>query len=99
MTHPILVTSLQIEALSGSTCYEGENGFSSVTAIAKSDDPSLVAVLDQYVRSSEPTSLRCGLLEVFGALHSPRDGAEMKEYSIRIHALTYGSQAASESGA
>jgi len=99
MTQTILVTSLQLEAVSGSTCYASENGFSSVSGSVRTDDPKIASVLDHHVRSGEPTAVRCGLLEVFGVLQIPTQVETHQEYAIYIRAVTYGAQEPSSSGA
>jgi hypothetical protein len=47
MTQAILVPALRLEAISGTTLYADENGFSSVWGEVESDAPALTDTLDQ----------------------------------------------------
>ena len=90
MTQAILVTSLRIEAVSGPTCYPGENGFSSVSARAGTDDSGVAAALDTKARAGELVSVRCGLLEVSGKLDKELSSSSLNQFTIQIQSVSYG---------
>jgi hypothetical protein len=58
MTQAILVPVLRLEAVSGTTLYPGENGFSSVWGEVESDAPALTDTLDQKVMDGSAVVLR-----------------------------------------
>ena len=90
MTQAILVTSIRLEAISGPTCYAGENGFSSVSGRLSTDDPKIAAALDRHVLSGELVTVRCGLLEVAGLLQHQATVEAAQQYVVRIQTVSYG---------
>jgi hypothetical protein len=99
MTESILVTSLRLDAVSGSTCYAGENGFSSVSGCLSTDDPKVVAVLQRRLVAGELITARCGLLQVSGHLR-PQSAAEpAQQYTIQIQSVSFGPPESAGNGA
>jgi hypothetical protein len=90
MTQAILVTTLRLDAVSGPTCYAGENGFSSVSGQLSTGDPEIARVLHRHFAAGEPVTVRCGLLQVTGQLRHPETVGELQQYAIQIQSASYG---------
>jgi hypothetical protein len=90
MTQAILVPALRLEAVSGTTPYPGENGFSSVWGEVESDAPALTDALDQKVMGGVVVVLRCGMLEVTGQLRERELKDGLYRYRIRVQTVRYG---------
>jgi hypothetical protein len=87
MTQTILVTSLRLDAVSGPTCYAGENGFSSVSGTLGTDDPKIAEILHRHIVVGELVTVRCGLLEVSGYLRSQSAEGARQQYVIQIQSV------------
>ena len=90
MLQAILVTSLRLDAVSGPTCYAGEDGFSSVSGELSTEDPEIAGVLRRHFLGCEPITVRCGQLEVTGDLRLPETVDALQRYAIRIQTVSYG---------
>ena len=99
MTQTILVTSLRLDAVSGPTCYAGENGFSSVSGSLGTDDPKVAEMLHRHTVGGELVTVRCGLLEVSGHLRSQSAAGALQQYAIQIQSVNYGPPAPTDVGA
>lgn len=63
---PITVSHLNVESVTGPTCYPGENGFSALTAYVKSDDPAIIGQLRKAANEGSSVIVRCARLEIEG---------------------------------
>ncbi len=93
MSPSTIVPTLRLEAVSGSTLYPGEGGFSSVWGEVESNDAVLTSQLDLALQSGEVVNLRCGKLEVSGRLDQRESRDGRCRYRIHIDSVRYGSGA------
>jgi hypothetical protein len=99
MTQTILVTTLRLDAVSGPTCYAGENGFSSVSGSLGTDDQKVAEMLHRHTVTGELVTVRCGLLEVSGHLKSQSAVGDLQQYAIQVQSVSYGPPASAGVGA
>jgi hypothetical protein len=90
MSPSTIVPALRVEAISGSTLYPSEGGFSHVWGEVESGDAVLTETLDSALRNSQVISLRCGKLEVSGTLDRREPGEGGFKYRIRIENVRFG---------
>jgi hypothetical protein len=91
MSPATIVPALRLEAVSGTTLYPSEGGFSAVWGEVESDDAVLTLALDRALEVGEVVTLRCGKLEVSGKLdrREPKEGGF--KYRIHIQDVQFGS--------
>jgi hypothetical protein len=84
----IIVTNLRIESVTGPTCYRGEDGFSSLTAYVKRDDPEITSLLLRAAEAGTSVVVKCARLEIEGRVGRLQFSAnETKEVAITVDYL------------
>jgi hypothetical protein len=90
-TKTILVPNLRIEIITGSTCYVGENGFSSFTAYVTHCDDETYNLLREVHQNQKEVTVKCAGVEIDGRVGNLKAdlGEDKLAIAISVTALRY----------
>jgi len=78
-----------VHAVTGDTCYRGENGFSSIHAEVQTGDASLVESLSKIQHSETTALFRCAMLDVIGTVTKSKFVGKDTKFVICVEDMCY----------